>query len=358
MVALGHLTPEVADLLDMLRCFRSFCYDLQSQIVGKQDDDMHNLATLRIRVHVGNKCAIDFQRINGKALQPTQGGISRAEIVDADANTQGFELGQGGPGSLLVCHGCGLSNFHPQAGGRKTRLFQKKSNLFREFELSELFRGEVDTDKQRRIRGKLRMPDAKLPERLLHKSMVDGQDQAGLLRDRNEVHGLHHAVWTLPPAEGLESNNLFRVEGDDGLVVDQKFAELESFAEVGLERKAFDGRGVHGGVKQLTASLSGAFGSVHGNFGVPQKVFRFGAGRGAQGDADARCNHDLLPVDDEGGSPFRLNAFGDAYRVAGVSNVVQKNGKFVATQSGDRVIRRKRLLELGQAGAGNGIHPA
>ena len=57
-----------------------------------------------------NKRLIDFQSINGKFFQITQGSLSGTEIVNRNLNSEFSELFQGIDGHPYIGHNCGLSD--------------------------------------------------------------------------------------------------------------------------------------------------------------------------------------------------------------------------------------------------------
>ena len=71
---------------------------------------------------------------------------------------------------------------------------------------------------------------------------------------------------------------------------------------------------------------------------VAQQIFRLGAVAGAYRNAHAGGDYDLVAVHGEGNCQSGLEPFGHPDAVAGVADVFQEHGIFVAADSGQGVI--------------------
>ena len=100
----------------------------------------------------------------------------------------------------------------------------------------------------------------------------------------------------VPPAQQrLDATQASRGEVDDRLVGEEQLALLEGPAEVRLEHEPVLRAGVHAGVEELVAVLSGGLGGVQGQVRVPQQ--RVGAVVAADRHPDAgRHREQLAPV--------------------------------------------------------------
>src|SRR5260370_10554398 len=118
--------------------------------------------------------------------------------------------------------------------------------------------------------GKSSCPGTQLPASVIKQLAVNGQDDAGLVGNRDKFPRHDQAFGTLPATERLEPHDLAVAQGYNGLVVNAELVQLESFAQVRFELQTFDGTRMHGMVEHLTAGLTGALGAIHGSFVVPE----------------------------------------------------------------------------------------
>ena len=61
VIALRHFAIELFQVLNLLYLLRAFSDYFEAQIVGEHDDDAHDLAAFRVRIHVGNKRPVDLE---------------------------------------------------------------------------------------------------------------------------------------------------------------------------------------------------------------------------------------------------------------------------------------------------------
>ena len=122
---------------------------------------------------------------------------------------------------------------------------------------------------------------------LLEHPGADGDDQAGLLEDRDELGGRHGAAVGGDPAqEGLGADDPARRQVDDRLVVEVELAGLEGVADLLLGGGRGERAG-HGAVEHRDLARSLRLGLVHGHIGVAQDVLGLHAPVLGEGDAHA-----------------------------------------------------------------------
>src|SRR4029077_9632877 len=153
-------------------------------------------------------------------------------------------------------------------------LTQGIANLIGQIGLRELPWRDVYIDGEGRIRGKERLPGTDLPAGVIKQLPVDGQDDAGLIRHRDELPRHDQTFRTLPTTQCLEPHDLAVAQRYNGLVENAELVQLECFAQVGFELQTFDGTRVHGMVEHLTAGLTSALGAIHGNLGIAEYFLR------------------------------------------------------------------------------------
>ena len=71
-VSLGRLAIELLEQANVLFRFRPFGDDFQTKIVGKHNDDPHDLAAFGVAVHVRNEGAVDLQGVYWNPAQAAE----------------------------------------------------------------------------------------------------------------------------------------------------------------------------------------------------------------------------------------------------------------------------------------------
>src|SRR5579862_4935381 len=104
---------------------------------------------------------------------------------------------------------------------------------------------------------------------------VHGQNDAGLVCDGDEFCRHDKTFGPLPATECFKPYNPAVAQGNNRLVVDPKLIQLNRFAQVSLKPQTSDGPGVHSMVEYFTSGLAAAFGAIHGNLGIAQKIRSF-----------------------------------------------------------------------------------
>src|ERR1700680_14968 len=128
-ISLGHLVIELLKQFDVLFRLRPFGNYFQTEIVGKHNDDPHDLAALRIGVHVHNEGAIDFQRVHGNPAQTAKRRVPGAKIVDAKANPECLQLSEHLSRFLRIPHSDGFYDFELYATRVHAGLLESLANL-------------------------------------------------------------------------------------------------------------------------------------------------------------------------------------------------------------------------------------
>ena len=121
------------------------------------------------------------------------------------------------------------------------------------------------------------MQDDALAASLLEHPAADGDDQAGLLGERDEVERRDRPARRVHPAEQrLDAVVGTLVEANDRLVVDLELVQLEGALQLGLELEPLDHALVHRRLEHAIAALAVALGHVHRDVGVPQQLLGVG----------------------------------------------------------------------------------
>ena len=131
------------------------------------------------------------------------------------------------------------------------------------------------------------------------------------------------------------------------MVVGPEFAQFQAFAEFSLEFQTPHRALMHRGIEDFAARLPCSLGTIHGDTRVAQQVFRMGAGRRAKGNSHAGVHHDFVSLHGEGNGQLGLQSLRHPNRIAGASDIFQKDGVFIATEPGQRVVLHRAQLRPG-----------
>ena len=197
--------------------------------------------------------------------------------------------------------------------------------------LLEDIAGEVHRDGQPVGGGDLPAPVLELPRRGLQHPLIDGDDQAGLLRQPEKLGGRHEPEPRMLPArERLDRPDLARHHVDDGHVVDAELVAHQRAAQVALHlhmgRRALDGFPL----KHRGPRLAQCLGPVHGHVRVAQDVLGLLVLRRSHRHPDARAGLDALPANLEGLPHHLVHAVRHPHRVRRSAHVVEPHGELVA----------------------------
>src|SRR3954463_15982055 len=175
-----------------------------------------------------------------------------------------------------------------------------------------------------------------LPACLVQNPAAEVDDQAGLLRERDEVEWHDEpAPWMRPAQERLESDDAAARELDDRLVVDDELVAFDRAPQVGLDLEPLDDRRMHARLeRRVGAALAGALGAVHGHVGVAQEVLRVVL---AVRDPHARADEHLAPEHGERLAERGDHPFGDVRRAVRVADVAEQDGELIAADARGRV---------------------
>src|SRR6185312_6928673 len=106
-IPLREMTPELAQLLQLLPPLDTLRNDLNVKMPGHGNDGPHDRQVTHIRDQVTHETAIDLEIIHTPALQIRQAGVARPEIVDSDAHAK---IAQSGDRVLIGLTGASLTS--------------------------------------------------------------------------------------------------------------------------------------------------------------------------------------------------------------------------------------------------------
>ena len=148
-------------------------------------------------VDIRHECAVELDHVNGETLQPRQGRISRAEVVDCDLDTLGPKPLKGSSGESDVVHECALGHLDHQCFGGQPRAAQDVLDPSREEVAGELAHRDVDCD----VDAVVALQGDGVRARRRHHPLADRHDEAALLGDRDEVTGRNEPLLRMPPSQ-------------------------------------------------------------------------------------------------------------------------------------------------------------
>ena len=119
----------------------------------------------------------------------------------------------------------------------------------------------------------------------------------------------------IPAEERLEAQNCPIGETDDGLIDQRELTALHGAAKVVFEMQQSDGGGVHSGLKDFVAGPPERLGAIHGDIGIAKEFLSVAVMGSADGDADARCDKELVAAQIERSGHDAPKPLGRAHRV-------------------------------------------
>ena len=220
---------------------------------------------------------------NGKLPQIAQRRIAGAEVVHRDAHAELLAADAASRASSRRC--CSSTDSVISSSSRcagRPDAASALTTVCTQIVALELHRRDVDRD-----------PDVVRPVRRLgagrpQHPFAERIDQAGLLRDRNELGRRDHAALGMVPAQQrLAADDPVVADVDQRLVVQLELAAHERLAQVDLQRAARLHARVHLRLEEAVGAAAVGLGAVQRHVGVLQQLIRLGAVVRRHGDADA-----------------------------------------------------------------------
>jgi len=84
--------------------FDPFSNDTKIQTMAQCDDRFGDRRILRVRREIFDKCAINFDCVDGEAFEITERGITCTKIINSEPDSQFFQVMQGFHGFFHVPH--------------------------------------------------------------------------------------------------------------------------------------------------------------------------------------------------------------------------------------------------------------
>ena len=172
--------PELDQLCRFLDALRRR-FDVER--VGELGDRADNRARAVAGEQVLDEAPVDFQFVEREALQVAQRRIASAEIVQGNPDAERAQRMQQLERRIAALEEDRLGDLDLQAIGFEAAVGERVQYGFVERAAVELHRRRVNCDAN--VVGPARGPVARFP----HNPGADGNDEAGVLRDRHELVG-------------------------------------------------------------------------------------------------------------------------------------------------------------------------
>jgi len=239
---------------------------VQAERLGQAD---HRLDDGRVVAALGqttDKSAVDFQDVNGEALQVGQRRVARAEVVDRQLDPQTLERVQLDDGRFGLLHDHAFGDLELEVTRVEARVVDRLFDITHQSMILQLPRGNVDADKHILGAGIAQLPLTHLLTGFFEHPLANRDDQARVLGQRNEVAGWDQALVRVFPAhERLQACNAAVVQGKDRLVVHAQLAALDGAMQLAFQVQVLDWQVVHARLKERVASAASGLGSIQGD---------------------------------------------------------------------------------------------
>ena len=276
-----------------------------------------------------DKALVEFELVHRHALEPCQGAVTGAEVVDGQAQAQLAQAAKQGQGRVGVVHHRAFGHLQLQQGRVEAGFGQYPRHPQIQLAAAEQAAGHVHRDKtQRRA---CRLPGHHLPAGVLQYPGIDGADQAAFLGNRDKFPRRHQAaLGVLPAHEGFGADHALVFQADQRLVVDPQLVVLQGMAQGADQLDPLAcvlGQllGVEG-----VALAAAALGLEQRRIDIAQHLGHVLAVAVEQTDADAGADKQLLTHDFEGlleAVQYQLGHAGGAF---GIVAVLAEQAEFVA----------------------------
>ena len=255
----------------MLGRFHAFGHHLQPQVFGHRNDEPGDGGIPCLPRGIAHKTTVDFQLVQGQALQVGQAGIAGAEVINRKAHAQTGQLVHAGHHHLGLLDQQALGHFQHQTARVGTAGGQDGLHIVHKPVLTKLAHAHIDRQVQLEPRllqlGQCAAPLAQCPQ-------PHGHDESVVFGQGHEFCGRHHAACgVLPANQQLGPGQAaigpqLRLGKHLELALGQRSLQIALLVQAQLHLR------LHGGRKKGQAAAPTLFGAVHGNFGFLDQVFR------------------------------------------------------------------------------------
>ena len=143
---------------------------------------------------------VDLDHVDREAPQVAERRVARTKVVDRDPDPQAFELAEAANRLLGLMGHHTFGDLQYQQLGRQPAVLERKADRGHQARVRQLDARQVDRDDKRRPDAAGTLPGACLLARFAKHPFAEGDDQAGRLRQRDEVVRLDEAALRMGPA--------------------------------------------------------------------------------------------------------------------------------------------------------------
>ena len=286
-------------------------------------------------LQVGDKTAVDFDRVRRKVFQVGQAGIAGAEIIYRQAYAQRFQAVQRCFYRTSALQQRAFGHFDFQLRRRQAGITQGAGHQLGKARLQQLPRRYVHRHGQRRV---LLRPGGGQLARLLQHPAADFHDQAGFFCHRNKLGRRGgHAVGVGPAQQRLEAGQAAVFHPVFGLQHQVQLLARQGAAQAVFQQQALAHLGGHAFGKEAVVVAALRFGFVHGHVGIFQQQLGVFAVIRADGNTDAGGNHQLVAIQHKRLAQGVQHALGDQRGLGVVGQLGQDHHELVAASAANGV---------------------
>ena len=219
--------------------FDAFRDHVHPQHTSQFDDGAHDLERLVAFRHSAHERAVDLEHVERKGMEVVERTVAGAEIVHEQGDAESAQGAEHLHGRANVGDEAGLGHFETELAAGDAGFEQQGLDVVGQPLAGKLTGGEVDADPQRTMARILAAPLLNLHAGFGESPVADGQDQAVLLGQRDEVHGWNQAALGVRPADQrLKADDLAGGQLHFRLVEEDELAVVQSVAQICCSRPA------------------------------------------------------------------------------------------------------------------------
>ncbi len=182
---MGHAATERLEKGALAFGLDTFRERIEIERPGERDDRPNQFHVGIVGLDTGDEGAVDLDAIDRKMAEIGEAGITGAEIVDRNLDTEIVELVEDRDGTAGIRHRRGFRDLDLERVGRKILGLERVPDLGDEARIGELDRRNVDGDASDRRTGVT--PEARLPTGLAQGKIAERMDQPEFLGERDEL---------------------------------------------------------------------------------------------------------------------------------------------------------------------------
>ena len=213
----------------------------EPKTVAQTDHSVHDRDVVLTVREARHECCVDLDEVDWEAPQIGQRCITRAEVVDAQADTELFEFGEAANGRRRRVDKDALGQLETEVLRRNRVRLQDQRDVLRETGERQLACRDVHIDLERG-RPRVFQPAGGFRDCQGQHAPSCRDDQTGVLGCRDEVVRYENtALRIIDPHQGFEADDIAGCQVDERLVDDRDLLQLDRAADEGLGREPLRG---------------------------------------------------------------------------------------------------------------------